>query len=125
MYFYIFLFFVFSTTSLNAYSEDKYPFYTIFTSKQERIYLDSVRGKTSKEINANKTDKKIVDQYDDLHLSGIITKSNGYQQIWINGKKLINNNEIEATIKSSKEAELSLKNKKGNLKVGEKWRLIK
>lgn len=121
---------------VKAYSDSA--FGRIFTTPQERRDLDKIREK--KTINERKssidstitlkTDSEIDTMTDvSIRLSGVIIRSDGKEQIWVNGQPIQPEQMLEVEVlKKDKTVVLKRSNTpnlsqeaKVNLKVGQKW----
>jgi len=143
----------FSFISMNVGAEGN-EFGRLFTTPEERHRLDKLRaGKQSiintkerikglgtvkgkpegivsieNNVSANSKDvghKKNQNNLS-LHLSGVIVRNDGQEEVWVNGKLLSSNNGLDAVISKKNTVLLKKGNQENSpsqakLKVGQKW----
>ena len=91
----------------------------LFTDKQQREKIDSLRsGKTiGKEVKKSET----------VSVNGYVTRSGGKSVVWVNNKSTINGSKIDdvtvyrSTVGKDKKVRIGLDGKSASLKPGETW----
>lgn len=130
---FIFLFLIsFFHASVVADGND---FGRLFTTPEEREKLDKLRhalpSSDKKTDDVTPVVSQVVTQSEaktsgGIHLSGVVIRSDGREQVWLNGKLLIDNAGVGAEIKKIddvviKTSSSTSRESQAHLKVGQKW----